>query len=40
MLFEYRCLICDWMWESDNLDESCPMCDEYDDVYMDMKEDD
>lgn len=32
--YEYRCLICDYTWESDKgLNEVCPKCGEYNDVF-------
>lgn len=34
MDYEYRCLICDWIWESDSMFERCPKCDEYDDIFV------
>ena len=39
-MYEYRCLICDWMWVSDDRTESCSKCGESDDLYIeDLSED-
>ena len=35
MNYEYRCLICDHIWESDILGEDCPKCGEHHDIFID-----
>jgi len=39
MNYEYRCLICDYTWESDSLGEDCLICGEHNDIFIAEPED-
>ena len=39
MNYEYRCLICDYAWESDSLGEDCLICGEHNDIFIAEPED-
>jgi len=36
--WENRCLICDYIWDSESCTESCPECGETDDIYSEEVE--
>ena len=39
MKWEHRCLVCDYMWDSDSCTDSCSEYGETDDIYSEEAED-